>query len=211
MDHTLDQAQVRTILEHAADHPWRVQGIGLLALRLDDRREYRLHLWDPDGCDGDPPIHDHPYDFTSTVIVGELTNTRYVEDPAGEQYCRERYAPNDENDRRTDTVHLVGTSTALGPGDHYHQLAGELHDSRQAPGTVTVIRCAWRDRPELTVCLRPGAPWVSGQARPATPDEIERIAAAALDLLGPGRSRASQRPEPAVARPNVLTAVRARG
>ena len=184
MDHTLDQALVRTILEHAADYPWRIQGIGLLALRLDDRREYRLHVWDPDGCIGDPPIHDHPYDFTSTVIAGELANTRYVEDPTGAEYCRERYSPNDENDRRTDMVRLVGTSTTLGTGDRYHQLAPELHDSRQAPGAVTIIRCAWRDRPDLTVCLRSGAPWVSGQARPATPDEIKRSTTTALDLFG---------------------------
>jgi hypothetical protein len=59
-----------------------------------------------------------------------------------------------------------------------------LHDSRQTPGTVTIIRCDWHDRPELTVCLRRGAPWVSGQARPATPHEIKRITAAALDLFG---------------------------
>ncbi len=121
MDHALDQALVRTILEHAADYPWRLQGVGLLALRLDDRREHRLHVWDPEGCDGDPPIHDHPYDFSSTVIVGELTNIRYVEDPSGDEYCRARFAPTDENDRRTDTVHLAGTSTTLGPGDRYHQ------------------------------------------------------------------------------------------
>ena len=181
MDRALDEAGVRTILEHAADHPWRLQGVGLLALRLDDRRERRLHVWDPDGCIGDPPIHDHPYDFTSTVVVGELINTRYVEDPSGEELRRERYATSDEGDRRADTVRLVGTSTVLGPGDRYRQLAAELHDSRQAPGTVTILSCEWRDRPELTVCLRPGAPWVSGQARPATPDEITRITAAALD------------------------------
>jgi len=184
MDHALDQALARTILEHAADYPWRIQSVGLLALRLDNRREYRLHVWDPDGCIGDPPIHDHPYDFTSTVIVGELANTRYVEDPTGAEYCREQYLQNDENDRRTDMVRLVGTSTTLGTGDRYRQLARELHASRQAPGTVTIIRCAWHDRPALTVCLRPGAPWVSGQARPATPDEIKRITAAALDLFG---------------------------
>jgi len=41
-----------------------------------------------------------------------------------------------------------------------------------------------RDRPELTVCRRPSAPWVSGHARPATPDEIRRITTAALDLFG---------------------------
>jgi hypothetical protein len=171
MDHTLDQALVRTILEHAADYPWRAQGIGLLALRLDNRREYRLHVWDPDACVGDPPVHDHPYDFTSTVIVGEVINTRYVEDSTGAEYCRERFSPDDENDRRSDTVRLLGTPTTLGPGGEYQQLAAELHSSRQTPGTVTVIRCAWRVRPELTVCLEPGAPWVSGQV-------------AALDLFG---------------------------
>ncbi|MGZ4707246.1 MAG: hypothetical protein ACXWBN_00735 [Acidimicrobiales bacterium] len=188
MDHTPDKALVRTILEHATDYPWRLQGIGLLALRLDDRREYRLHVWDPDGRTGDPPIHDHPYDFTSTVVVGELINTRYIEDPTGDEYRRQRYSPSDENDRRTDTVRLAGTSTTLGSGDHYHQLAGELHDSHQVPGTVTVIRCSWRNRPELTVCLRPGAAWVSGLARPATPAEIERITAAARDLFDADQS-----------------------
>jgi len=183
MDNRLDQALVRTILEHASDYPWRMQGIGLLALRLDDRREHRLHVWDPDGCIGDPPVHDHPYDFTSAVVVGALTNTRYVEDPSGVEYCRQRYAPDDESTRRTDSVRLVGTSTTLGPGARYHQLAGELHDSRQTPGTVTVIRCEWRDRAELTVCQRPGTPWVSGRSQAATPDEIRRTTAAALALF----------------------------
>jgi len=187
MSHSLDQALVRTILEHAADHPWRIAGIGLLALRLDDRREHRLHVWDPDGCVGEPPIHDHPYDFTSTVIVGQLTNTRYVEDPSGPEYDRHRYSPNDEYDRRTDTVRLVGTSSVLGPGDRYVQLAPELHDSRQVAGTTTIIRCTWHGRPELTVCQRPGAPWVSGQGRPATAEEIKRTTAAALDHFSAAR------------------------
>ncbi len=183
MNHPLNQALVRTILEHAADYPWRSQGIGLLALRLDDRREHRLHVWDPGACISDPPVHDHPYDFTSEIVVGELINTRYVEDPSGDEYRRERYRPNDENDRRNDTVRLVGNSTTFGPGDRYHQRAAELHDSHQTPGTVTIMRCDWRDRPELTVCLRPRAPWVSGQAQPATDDEIKRITATALDLF----------------------------
>ncbi len=191
MDHSLTQALVRTILEHAADHPWRIQGIGLLALRLDDRREHRLHVWDPDAFTGDPPIHDHPYDFTSTVVVGELTNTRYVEAADGDEYRRETYSPGDEDIRRTDTVRLTGSATTHGPGDRYRQLADELHDSRQASGTVTLIRCEWLDRSELTVCLRPDAPWVSGQARDATRDEITRITAAALDRLSEAQAPAA--------------------
>ena len=129
------------------------------------------------------------------MIVGELTNTRYRAEPTGDEYRRERYSPNDESDRRTDTVRLVGTSTTLGPGDRYRQSAAELHASHQTPGTVTLIRCAWRDRPELTVCLRPGAPWVSGRARPATAHEIKRIAGAALDLFAlPGGARSVPAP-----------------
>jgi hypothetical protein len=80
-------------------------------------------------------------------------------------------------------VNLVGTATAHGPGERYHQLAHELHDSRQIAGTVSIIRCEWRDPAELTVCLRPEAPWVSGQSRPATTAEVERITARALDQL----------------------------
>ena len=185
MDHALDQALVRTILEHAADYPWRLQGVGLLALRLDDRREHRLHVWDPDGGDGDPPIHDHPYDFTSTVIVGELTNTRYVEDPTGDEYCRERYSP--ENEERPANRHGA-------PGRHLDHASAPAIATTSSPTSCTAAARSRApspssaapgvDRPELTVCRRPGAPWVSGQARPATPDEVTRITTAALDLFG---------------------------
>ncbi len=81
MDDALSKALVFTILQHAEDFPWRMQDIGLMALRLDDRREYRLHVWDPSDSVGDPPIHDHPYDFTSKIIAGELTNIRHEENP----------------------------------------------------------------------------------------------------------------------------------
>jgi hypothetical protein len=182
VDHSLEQTLVRNILEHAGDFSWRMQDIGVLGLRLDDQRRYRLHVWDPEGALGEPPVHDHPYDFTSTVVVGELTNTRYVEDPDGAEYVRERYSRGDESDRRSDTVRLVGTAETLGAGARYRQSARELHDSRQVPGTVTVLRFdrVLDDLPELTVCRRPGTPWVSGEARPATRDEVKRITAAAL-------------------------------
>ena len=47
MSGTLSKALVLTLLQHAEDFPWRMQDIGLMSLRLDDRREYRLHIWDP--------------------------------------------------------------------------------------------------------------------------------------------------------------------
>ncbi len=96
------QALVRTLLEHPEGHPWRMSQIGLMALRLDDHRHLRLHLWDPEACEGEPPIHDHPYGFTSTVVAGELVDTRWLEDPAGDEYVRQRYQMADEDQRRVD-------------------------------------------------------------------------------------------------------------
>jgi len=186
MGQALEQTLVRNILEHAADYPWRTQDIGALGLWLDDQRSYRLHVWDPEGATSEPTVHDHPFDFTSTVIVGELVNTRYVEDPRGREYLRERYSPGNENERRADTVRLVGTSATLRAGARYGQRAHVLHDSRQVPGTVTVLHfddVSYGDLRELTVCRRPGTPWVTGQARSATHDDVKRVTAAALALF----------------------------
>ena len=180
MTYELSRALVRTILEHAEDHPWRMQDVGLMGLRLDQQREHRLHVWDPTQGVGEPPVHDHPYHFTSTVIVGELTNVRYEEDPAGEEHERLRYVPRAEDERRADTVRLTSTATTFHAGAQYRQLAPELHTSLQQPGTVSAIRCEWVDVPELTVCTRPPAPWRSATARPATRDEIRSFAAKAL-------------------------------
>lgn len=173
---------VFTILRHAEDFPWRMQpDIGLLGLRLDDRREFRLHVWAPAYGAEESPIHDHPYSFTSEVIVGELTNTRYEEDPGGEAYTRLRYPPPAEHLRRSDSVRLSPSAATFTEGDRYGQLASELHSSWQVPGTVTVIRCSWEDVAELTVCVRHEGAWRSGQARDATRHEIKSMAAAALE------------------------------
>jgi len=122
MGGTLDKALVLTILQHAEDFPWRMQEIGLLGLRLDEQRTYRLHVWDPSEAAGEPPIHDHPYHFTSRVIAGEITNTRYEEDPAGDEYARFRYSPGAEDARRLDAVRLSGTATTFTEAEEYRQI-----------------------------------------------------------------------------------------
>ena len=181
MSETLSKALVLTILRHAEDFPWRMQDIGLMGLRLDERREYRLHVWDPSDCGDDSPIHDHPYDFDSTIIAGELTNARYEEDPAGDEYVRFRYSPGAEAERRSDTAKLSSTAITLTEGSQYRQLAHELHASWQRPGTVTAIQCVWVEAPELTVCVRDEASWRSGQGRSATREEIKSFTAKALE------------------------------
>jgi hypothetical protein len=178
----LDKVLVRNILEHAREYPWKYQDIGLLSLRLDEHRQYGLHVWAPDRSLSTPPIHDHPYDFVSRIIVGELTNARYVEDPSGAKYLRERYAPPDEDSRTTDYVQLSSEVETFREGDEYAQVADELHESHQLPGTVTVIqRAPFREGVELTVCrLDDKAAWVSGASRTPTSAEVTDITKQAL-------------------------------
>jgi hypothetical protein len=171
---------VRNILEHPDGFSWKMQDIGLLSLRLTEDRAYRLHVWDPDRFVGPPVIHDHPYDFVSRIIVGEMTNIRYTEDPSGDKYVRELYSMGNEDERHVDYVQLVGQREAYGEGGEYAQKADELHDSRQLPGTVTLLRCTFLDKSELTVCRSEDAPWVTGLSREATANEVKEIAALAL-------------------------------
>jgi hypothetical protein len=181
MDNGLERALVYQLLTHAGDYPWTMQEIGLLGLRLDDRREYRLHIWDPTLCVGEPPVHDHPFDFVSQIIAGEMINTRYTEDPAGIEFNRIRYpTKNEDAHRAADTVRLSGTATTYTEGEHYGLVAHELHDSHQLPGTVTIIRMTFREVPELTVCRRDDATWKSGRSRPATSEEVKLFTAKAL-------------------------------
>jgi hypothetical protein len=177
----LDKVLVRNIFDHAHDYGWMIQDLGLLGLRLDEQREFRLHVWAPGSSIGEPVIHDHPFDFVSRIVAGEMTNTRYDEDPSGAKYLRERYSPGNEDQRTADIVQLVGKVEIYRQGDEYVQLADELHDSRQLPGTVTIIRRrALREVKELTVCRSEDAPWVSGVSRPATFEEIKDITSQAL-------------------------------
>ncbi len=169
------------MLHHAEYFPWRMQDIGLMSPRLDDRREYRLHVWDPSYWDREPPVHDHPYDFTSTVIAGEITNARYEEDGVSDQYVRFRCSPGAEGERRSDAARLSSTATIFNEGSQYHQLAHELHASWQQPGTVTAIRCQWTEAPELAVCVRDEGSWRSAQGRGATREEIKGFATKALE------------------------------
>jgi hypothetical protein len=53
------------------------------------------------------------------------------------------------------------------------------------PGTATVLHFdeVFDDLPELTTCRRPESQWVSGRARTAAPEEVQRITAMALALF----------------------------
>src|SRR5882672_1685770 len=76
-------AMVKQILDNCGDYEWSIQGFGMLRTNIS---EYlRLHIWDS-RCrvDDVSDIHTHPWNFSSTVIAGWLTNNVYLEAPTDE-------------------------------------------------------------------------------------------------------------------------------
>lgn len=186
---TVTDARIRAIVRHPFDHDgWTVQGLGMIRLYLDPEQRERLHIWDPGSATPDvSTIHDHPWNFTSRIVVGRLENQRYVVDgrePGDFLMQRLRCGIGggliDEPRRVTVVGHPLETYY---PGDRYHQDADEFHESIPSPGAVTVITRDFRgNRDVATVCWRTGD-WVSAEPRPATRDEVVHFTNLAASLL----------------------------
>ena len=75
-----------------------------------------------------------------------MTNTRYEEDPAGDQYVRFRYSPGAEAERRSDTVRLSSAATTLTAGNEYlsarRRATRQLATTRDGDGDS--VRHGWR-------------------------------------------------------------------
>lgn len=179
---------VRAILAHPGGHQWSLQGFGMLRLYLS--KNTRLHVWNSNfAVPNFSPIHDHPWDFSSLIIVGEIRQHRYIKlsrmMPAMcEEFlhtkikCGPGGGPVED---RADPIYLRrGPLETYRPGDVYEQKAHELHESLPVDGTVTIIsRDFLADAEHATVAWRSG-PWVSAEPRPATPAEVHGITQRAL-------------------------------
>lgn len=201
---------VRNLLERGSLE-WSVQGLGMLRTYLDPNT--RLHVWHaglcyaadaPPGVNRASEIHDHPWNFRSTIIAGELTNTRY--ELAGSLHSLDDRVPADLLDRPLyqrgrivcgpndcsgakveDGAHWFHTSSEhYGAGESYLMFAEDLHTTSYADGTVTIIRRTPRpDRSSehATVYWPFGTDWMSARPRLAMSEEVELGLAAALENL----------------------------
>lgn len=64
------------------DSRWSTQGFGMARIYLDDTRNLRLNIWHsalavPGLSPETGMVHTHPWDFTSRIIAGRLSNYRY--------------------------------------------------------------------------------------------------------------------------------------
>lgn len=177
-DHAAIKALVHGVLLHCDRYEWTRQGLGMLRTYL--TREIRLHVWD---CrlrtPGVSTRHSHPWHFDSHIVVGEVENVRFVErtDKLGIPTNAQRLACGIGGG-------LVGEPAVVNlvelehehhrEGQTYRQLADEIHESRPADGTVTIVtREFLEDDVHATVYWPIGDEWVT--AEPSTAAGAEAI------------------------------------
>lgn len=166
------------VLDQHKDFAWTVQGFGMIRTYLDPEKEWRLNVWDNRlKIRGVSEIHDHPWDFESWVLAGEIANTRFHEsDPKEgalpfqhiEIVTGEGGGPLGEVDSRyllcaRPEIYLVGQG--------YRQERKEIHITKAVPGTVTLNRRT-PATPEHTANIYwPRGPWINAEPRQATKAE----------------------------------------
>lgn len=185
----INKLLVKNILEKADQYNWTLQGLGMLRLYLSD--EVRLHVWDDRyKVPNVSALHDHPWDFESTIIAGAVNQYRY--DIAYPFYGTEGLLP-----AWMVTIKCgVGAEVLTGAravflhrhskemyveGDKYTQRSEEIHESLPLRGTVTIVeRKFCGNRENARVFYMEGSEWVSAEPRPATREEVRRITEHAL-------------------------------
>lgn len=183
------------LLSRPYDHPWSVQGFGVLRLFIEDVG--RLHIWDTRlRYPGVSLIHNHSWNLDSVIVAGELMNTRYVEQPVAALGLAGYIRPTHWKQRLLTGFqsHMVSAPSQVnllampneiyGPGDTYSQHADEIHETNALDGTITVMR---RDENSgdghADVYWPLGTEWGTAIPRAATRDEITRTIEGALPWL----------------------------
>lgn len=183
---TTTKLLVKKILEASQDYEWSLQGLGMLRMYLS--KEVRLHVWDPSKSVRLSTIHDHPWDFTSEIVAGKITNVIY-------QKLNSREHENTHWEQtivcgpkggavpggRKDVCLYEYTRYSIPGGGSYSQHHTEIHESLPEPGTVTLItRKFTSDEDHARVYFPLDQDWVSAEPRPAQPGEAYEICQMAL-------------------------------
>jgi hypothetical protein len=194
----LDDQEVYQILRDWKSYEWQVQGFGMLRTYLKGEGEPRLQIWDQRlAVWGNGAIHDHPWDFRSRIIAGTLFNQRYRRyhrdgvsqldiDLIGKQHEFSWY-----NELKIqpglDGGPLEGAAPArtqlraepievYAKTEEYTMEAAELHITRYANGTVTMIERERVTGSDTASSLwKDGPHWSFFRPRPATPQEAAKV------------------------------------
>jgi hypothetical protein len=175
---------------------WSLQGLGMFRMYLS--KKVRLHVWAPSkfAVENVSTIHTHPWDFTSTVIAGAITDVVYSDEPvivggiAQTEHATHHKqqivcGPGGGVSGDASWVKLfMRMRCEYKANQSYQRRANEIHESCPKDGTVTIIEREFHEDSEHAYVYYPyKKSWVSAEPRPATSDEViamKEIAARSL-------------------------------
>lgn len=187
------RAFVRRILNRPEEYSWTVQGFGMIRTYLDNAKRWRLNIWDDRLMVPNVSlIHDHPWDFDSLIISGELHNRRYDARFGGigyrptHNYCN---ILTGEGGGMVDQISKDALLVQRQPevyycGESYNQQRDEIHETYATRGTVTLNDRTPATKAHTARVFWPlGQKWVDAEPREATSFEILSATAVALRWL----------------------------
>lgn len=182
----ISKNDIAKILADPLDREWSIQGLGMLRTYLDGSKIQRLHVWsDQAKYDDASELHTHPWDMTSTIVAGRLEQHRFVASLEAEPTHMQQKILCGEGGGLCGAPRPVALRQMhpefYGKGAVYRQYWWEIHRTRPADGTVTIIARDFTSDPDHAYVYWPvGQEWVTAEPRPATNDEIIRITNNAL-------------------------------
>lgn len=183
------RAAVPLVLAHPRSLEWTVQGFGMLRCYLDAAHEFRLNIWHSSlRVENVSTVHDHPWDFTSWVLSGELGNEVFLESQHGwgwsEYLCQEIVT----GEGGGSVGPIYETSLCATPvqwmksGADYYQDRKVIHATHYKDGTVTLnARTPVTGESRARVFWPSGGEWVDAEPRAATEAEVDRIVKCAME------------------------------
>ena len=184
----MDKNEVKAVLLDPSTD-WHTHDLGMIFADLEGRGS--IHVWDTALKTAEPPLHTHPWSIDSTVIVGQITNTRYtVNCCAGQDYhTAESHWANRPGSRAgrfpigdiTDAKLIGAPPETYKAGESYHQDASEIHGSSAVDGTVTLVLQVYAGRQASRLYFR--GDYKPMEMRIATPAESAHAIGLALPLF----------------------------
>ncbi len=181
------QIAVLAILDNAETFSWSVHGFGMLRLYI--RNLGRLHIWDSAlRYPNVSMVHNHSWDLRSTVVSGQLVNTRFSPTEGyGAVYEGKRlitgYNTTDVQHFPFPVALMASPSEVYGPGSVYTQHASEVHRTDATDGTISLMERQEDENGQADVYWLAGTEWGTAKPRPATSDEVHITVQRALEVL----------------------------
>lgn len=141
---------VRRYIKHAPAEIWRHHQVGMLQAYILPIPDSRIHIWHPDLIDSkigfSGAVHNHKYEFISTVLAGQIRNIVYALEPNDDGQW-EKFRIVQTNNKSKDCI-LAGdrkrywatkTSRSIPAGSWYRFPKGAFHENLVDGLTITLV------------------------------------------------------------------------